>query len=46
MHICQPHALALTGVRLTDMADVICESAMAFNQVLDMLYPMAWETPR
>jgi HD-like signal output (HDOD) protein len=43
---CHAKALALTGVRREDIVDVIGKSAAGFNQVLDLLYPMAWETPR
>ncbi len=43
---CQSKALALTGIDRDDIVDVIGKSAAAFNQVLDLLYPMAWETPR
>jgi HD-like signal output (HDOD) protein len=43
---CQSKALALTGIDREDIVDAIGKSATAFNQVLDLLYPMAWETPR
>jgi HD-like signal output (HDOD) protein len=46
MEACQSKALALTGIDREDIVDVIGKSAAAFNQVLDLLYPMAWETPR
>jgi HD-like signal output (HDOD) protein len=39
-------ALALTGIDGDDINDAIGKSSAAFNQVLDLLYPMAWETPR
>jgi HD-like signal output (HDOD) protein len=39
-------AVALTGIDRKDIADAVARSAAAFNQVLDLLYPMAWETPR
>jgi putative nucleotidyltransferase with HDIG domain len=42
----QSTALALTGIDDGDIVDAIGKSATAFNQVLDLLYPMAWETPR
>ena len=42
----QSRAVALTGVDAEDISDSIGKSAAAFNQVLDLLYPMAWETPR
>jgi len=42
----QTAALSLTGIEKEDIADAIGKSATAFNQVLDLLYPMAWETPR
>jgi putative nucleotidyltransferase with HDIG domain len=42
----QPRAQALTAIDAEDIVDAISKSASAFNQVLDLLYPMAWETPR
>lgn len=39
-----PQALAITHVAPEDLVDAIGKSATAFNQVLDLLYPMAWET--
>ncbi|MCO6411977.1 MAG: HDOD domain-containing protein [Thiogranum sp.] len=42
----QPDALALTRVNQADIIAAIGKSTVAFNQVLDLLYPMAWETPR
>ncbi len=42
----QSRAVALTGIEGYDIIDAIGKSASAFNQVLDLLYPMAWETPR
>ncbi len=39
-------ALSLTKITREDVAGAIGKSATAFNQVLDLLYPMAWETPR
>ena len=39
-------ALSLTNITQEDVAAAIGKSATAFNQVLDLLYPMAWETPR
>jgi putative nucleotidyltransferase with HDIG domain len=42
----QKEALALTGIGADELIDAIGKSAAAFNQVLDLLYPMAWETPR
>jgi HD-like signal output (HDOD) protein len=42
----QSRAVALTGIDDGDIVDAIGKSATAFNQVLDLLYPMAWETPR
>ena len=43
---CHDGALSLTKVGQDDIIDAIGKSAAAFNQVLDLLYPMAWETPR
>jgi putative nucleotidyltransferase with HDIG domain len=43
---CHSEALSLTGIGASDIARTIDESATAFNQVLDLLYPTAWETPR
>jgi len=43
---CEPEALSLTGIGPAEIMQVIGKSAAAFNQVLDLLYPMAWETPR
>ena len=37
-------AFALTRITASDIQDAIGTSATAFNQVLDLLYPMAWET--
>ena len=42
----QTEALSLTAIAKEDIVDAIGKSAVAFNQVLDLLYPMAWETPR
>ena len=42
----QPAALLLTHITETQIIDCIGKNAAAFNQVLDLLYPMAWETPR
>ncbi|UCE77293.1 MAG: hypothetical protein JSU62_03565, partial [Gammaproteobacteria bacterium] len=42
----QKEALALTGVTSDDIVEAIAASSAGFNQVLDLLYPMAWETPR
>lgn len=42
----QSRTLALTGIDGDDIVDAVGRSAAAFNQVLDLLYPMAWETPR
>lgn len=42
----QPDALALTRVNQADIIAAVGKSTVAFNQVLDLLYPMAWETPR
>ena len=39
-------ALALTRIDEQVIINTIGKSAAAFNQVLDLLYPMAWETPR
>ena len=39
-------ALALTRIDEQLIVNTIGKSAAAFNQVLDLLYPMAWETPR
>ncbi len=46
MEMIESRALALTGIDGYDIIDAIGKSASAFNQVLDLLYPMAWETPR
>lgn len=40
----QPEAMALTKLNEDHFAKAISASAMAFSQVLDLLYPMAWET--
>jgi putative nucleotidyltransferase with HDIG domain len=42
----QPEALNLTRISAEDMVEAISASSAGFNQVLDLLYPMAWETPR
>jgi HD-like signal output (HDOD) protein len=42
----QKEALALTRVSTGAIVEAISASAAGFNQVLDLLYPMAWETPR
>ena len=42
----QTGALSLTNIDKEDIVDAIGKSATAFSQVLDLLYPMAWETPR
>ena len=42
----QKEALALTRVTSEDIVEAIAASSAGFNQVLDLLYPMAWETPR
>lgn len=42
----QKEALALTRVTSNDIMEAISASSAGFNQVLDLLYPMAWETPR
>jgi len=42
----QSGALQLTHINEKQIIDCIGKSAAAFNQVLDLLYPMAWETPR
>ncbi len=42
----QPEALSLTNIGKEDIIEAIGKSSAAFNQVLDLLYPMAWETPR
>ena len=42
---CQPEALSLTKLGQEHIVQGIGKSAAAFNQVLDLLYPMAWETP-
>lgn len=44
--VVQSRAQALTGIDREDIVDAISKSASTFNQVLDLLYPMAWETPR
>lgn len=43
---CHSAALSLTGIGANDIARTVVQSAGAFNQVLDLLYPTAWETPR
>ncbi|VAW82689.1 Predicted signal transduction protein [hydrothermal vent metagenome] len=42
----QDEAFELTKISHKDIVDAIGKSATAFSQVLDLLYPMAWETPR
>ena len=42
----QAEALSLTNIGKEDIIEAIGKSSAAFNQVLDLLYPMAWETPR
>lgn len=42
----QAEALSLADIDKEDIVDAIGNSATAFNQVLDLLYPMAWETPK
>jgi putative nucleotidyltransferase with HDIG domain len=42
----QPEALDITRTDKNRIVDGIGKSSAAFNQVLDLLYPMAWETPR
>lgn len=42
----QPAALQLTKISKADISNGISNSSAAFSQVLDLLYPMAWETPR
>lgn len=42
----QNEALSLTAIGKKDIVDAIGKTSAAFNQVLDLLYPMAWETPR
>ncbi|WP_455234235.1 HDOD domain-containing protein [Thiogranum longum] len=42
----QQDALSITNVGKDDLIIAVGRSAAAFNQVLDLLYPMAWETPR
>jgi HD-like signal output (HDOD) protein len=44
--VIKPEALSLTKIKKDDIIDAVDKSAAAFNQVLDLLYPMAWETPR
>ena len=46
IEVAHPKALSLTGISQRDIVDTIGKSASAFNQVLDLLYPMAWETLR
>ncbi len=41
-----PAALSITRIDEHDVVACIAKSTAAFNQVLDLLYPMAWETPR
>ncbi|MGD2074150.1 MAG: HDOD domain-containing protein [Gammaproteobacteria bacterium] len=42
----QKEALSLTSVSTADIAEAVSASSAAFNQVLELLYPMAWGTPR
>jgi len=42
----KPQALTLTRVDEDAIVNAITKGSSAFNQVLDLLYPMAWETPR
>ncbi len=42
----QPQAVSLTRINEAAIVAAIGKSTIAFNQVLDLLYPMAWETPR
>ena len=46
LSLIQPAALQLTKISKADITDGIRNSSAAFSQVLDLLYPMAWETPR
>ena len=43
---CQGEALSLADIEKEDVVHAIGNSATAFNQVLDLLYPMAWEAPK
>ncbi len=43
---CQGEALSLTNIGRNDIVEAVSSSAAAFNQVLDLFYPLAWETPR
>jgi putative nucleotidyltransferase with HDIG domain len=43
---CQPASLTLTGIGAGHIVRAVTRSASAFNQILDLLYPTAWETPR
>lgn len=42
----QAEAFSLTAIGKDDIVDAIGKTSAAFNQVLELLYPMAWETPR
>ena len=42
----QSDARTLTGIGAAEISGAIGKTSAAFNQVLDLLYPMAWETPR
>ncbi len=42
----QDSAFLLTGINASVIQKAIDASASGFNQVLDLVYPMAWETPR
>ncbi|HHJ14664.1 MAG TPA: HDOD domain-containing protein [Gammaproteobacteria bacterium] len=46
LRACDPDALKLTRIDGDRIVDCVGKTAAAFNQVLDLLYPMAWETPR
>ncbi len=42
----QDEALSLTSIGATEITAAIGKTSTAFNQVLALLSPMAWETPR
>lgn len=45
-HYIEDEAFALTGIHAENIQNAIDASASGFNQVLDLVYPMAWENPR
>lgn len=45
-HHIEDEAFALTRITAANIQKAIDASACGFNQVLDLVYPMAWENPR